>query len=143
MTSPTGSPNTPTSAGLLAQEQFALDQGEPAEAVHCLYLHGPAGQRHVGAVQAASLDPQVRDEDLPAGQFRGHRRGEVPGPGDRYVRPVAGGPGDAGQGGQRPLVQRRRRPEPHPVLSPDGVHQPRRGVQRRDPPPFEDRDAIA
>ena len=50
---------------------------------------------------------------------------------------------DAGQRGERLLIERRHRPEPHPVLAPGGVHQPRRGVQRRDPPPFEDRNAVA
>src|ERR1700758_4183436 len=52
-------------------------------------FHAPAGQRHVGAVQAAALDPQVGHQDLPAGQFGGDGAGEVAGAGDSDLRVVA------------------------------------------------------
>src|SRR6201995_2402418 len=84
-------------------------------------FHAPAGQRHVGAVQAASLDPQVSHQHLPAGQFGGDGASEVAGAGDVDLIPPAGGGDDAGQRGQRLLVEPWRirlghRPETHPVL---------------------------
>src|SRR5437868_7152841 len=151
MTSATGSPNTPMAAPVSRRNSLVSTKAsllKPFMSPSPSAFHAPAGQRHVGAVQAAPLDPQVSHQDLPAGQFGGDGAGEVAGAGDGDLIPVAGGGGDAGQLGQRLLVEPwyawlGHRPEPHPVLAPGPVHQPGRGVQRRDPPPFEDRDAVA
>src|SRR5215470_171205 len=146
MTSATGSPNTPMAAPVSRRNSLVSTKAsllKPFMSVSPSAFHAPAGQRHVGAVQAASLDPQVGHQDLPAGQLGGDGAGEVAGAGDVDLVPAAGGGDNAGQRGQRLLVEGCHRPEPNPVLTPGAVHQPRRGVQRRDPPPFEDRDAVA
>ena len=125
----------------LPQEQLGLDKGEPAEAVDVCFplaFHAPAGQRHVGAVQAASLDPQVGYQHLPAGQFGGDGASEVAGAGDVDLIPAAAAemtPAARSATARRALdIRLGHRPEPHPVLAPGAVHKPRRGVQRREPP---------
>src|ERR1700751_5454479 len=151
MTSATGSPNTPIAAPVSRRNSLVSTKAsllKPFISVSPSAFHAPAGQRHVGAVQAAALDPQVGHQDLPAGQFGGDGAGEVAGAGDSDLRVVAADRGDAGQRGQRLLVEPwfirlGHRPEPYPVFPSRAVHQTRRGVQRRDPPPFEDRDAVA
>src|SRR5690242_6770823 len=146
MTSATGSPNTPMAAPVSRKNSLVSTKAsllKPFMSPSPSAFHALAGQRHVGAVQAASLDPQVGYQHLPAGEFGGDSAGKVAGAGDGDLRIVAAHHRDAGQRGQRLLVKRRHRPEPHPVLTPGVVHEPRRGVQRRDPPPFENRDAIA
>src|SRR5689334_8183458 len=125
ITRATGRPNTPMAAACSRRNSLVSVRASlpnpfifPSSA-----FHAPAGQRHVGAVQAASFDPQVGQEDLPARQLGGDGAGEVAGAGDVDLLTAAGDRDDAGQRGQRLLGQRPHRPEPHPVLAPGPVHQ--------------------
>src|ERR1700749_2571339 len=138
MTSATGIPNTPIAAPVSRRNSLVSTKAsllKPFMSPSPSAFHALAGQRHVGAVQAASLAPQVGYQHLPAGEFGGDSAGKVAGAGDGDLRIVAAHHRDAGQRGQRLLVKRRHRPEPHPVLTPGGVHQTRPGVFSREIPP--------
>ena len=106
----------------LAEEQLRLGDGEGAQSVvhgsSCGQLASAAGQRDERVVQAGLLDAQVVGDDLGGGRgptvtarrrFRCRRR--------RRSDPLRSTRADLRQVGEQPIVERRGRAEPQPLLA--------------------------